>query len=163
MELKKHLDLRSIFVGLYVLVFVIYAVVGLRPVDAVDYEIVAELAIPAIGLEADVTKITLQNGKLNTPDSIVGSFSRNEHTTLLFGHSTTVFQHLDSAKLGDEIIYAHDSYYITDLEVKSKSDISMKQLLNSNTHDTLVLMTCAGKLLNDGDATHRLIITATKY
>jgi hypothetical protein len=29
--------------------------------------------------------------------------------------------------------------------------------------DTLVLMTCAGELLDNGDATHRLIITAVKY
>ena len=163
MELKRHLDLRYVFVGFYVLLFVIYAVIGLQPADAIDYEISADLSIPAIGLESGVTKLTLQDGKLNTPDTIVGSYSRAEHTTMLIGHSTTVFQHLDNVKVGDEIKYDYDSYYVTDIKVEAKADISMSKLLRDQSWDTLVLMTCAGKLLDNGDATHRLIITAIKY
>lgn len=163
MELKKHLDLRYVFVGFYVLLFAIYVAIGLRPVDAIDYEISANLSIPSIGLESDVTRLALQDGKLNTPDTIVGSYSRTEHTTMLIGHSTTVFQHLDSVRLGDEIKYDYDSYYVTDVRVEAKGDISMASLLRSNSMDTLVLMTCAGELLDNGDATHRLIITAVKY
>ena len=163
MELKRHLDLRYVFVGLYVLFVVVYVVIGLQPADAIDYEISADLEIPAIGLESGVTKLTLQDGRLNTPDTIVGSFSRAEHTTLLIGHSTTVFRHLDSVRVSDEIKYDYESYYVTDIEVEPKADISMSKLLKGSSADTLVLMTCAGELLDNGDATHRLIITAVKY
>lgn len=163
MELKRHLDLRYVFVGLYVLFIVVYVVIGLQPADAINYEISADLEIPAIGLESGVTKLTLQDGRLNTPDTIVGSFSRAEHTTLLIGHSTTVFRHLDSVRVRDEIKYDYESYYVTDIEVESKADISMSKLLKDSSIDTLVLMTCAGELLDNGDATHRLIITAVKY
>lgn len=163
MELKRHLDLRYVFVGLYVLFVVVYVVIGLQPADAIDYEISADLEIPAIGLESGVTKLTLQDGRLNTPDTIVGSFSRAEHTTLLIGHSTTVFRHLDSVRVSDEIKYDYESYYVTDIEVEPKADISMSKLLKDSSADTLVLMTCAGELLDNGDATHRLIITAVKY
>ena len=163
MELKRHLDLRYVFVGLYVLFVVVYVVIGLQPADAIDYEISADLEIPAIGLESGVTKLTLQDGRLNTPDTIVGSFSRAEHTTLLIGHSTTVFRHLDSVRVSDEIKYDYESYYVTNIEVEPKAGISMSKLLKDSSADTLVLMTCAGELLDNGDATHRLIITAVKY
>lgn len=163
MELKRHLDLRYVFVGLYVLFIVVYVVIGLQSADAIDYEISADLEIPAIGLESGVTKLTLQDGRLNTPDTIVGSFSRAEHTTLLIGHSTTVFRHLDSVRVSDEIKYDYESYYVTNIEVEPKAGISMSKLLKDSSADTLVLMTCAGELLDNGDATHRLIITAVKY
>ena len=163
MELKKHLDLRYLFVGLYVLLFVAYFVVGLQPADAANYEITANLAIPAIGLGADVTSLELHDGKLDTPDTIVGSFTRAENKTLLIGHSTTVFEHLDSVQNGDVIEYDDRSYMVVSKEVLAKSDVSMMRLLKSESHDTLVLMTCAGELLGNGDATHRLIITAVSY
>lgn len=163
MELKKHLDLRLIFVSIYLLFFVIYVIVGLQPADAIDYDVSANLLIPAIGFESDVVKLTPQNGELITPDTIVGSYSSSEHTTMLIGHSTTVFKYLNSVQLGDEIEYNHDSFYVTDYTIKAKADISMSKLLKDNPMDTVVLMTCAGELLENGDATHRLIITAVKY
>lgn len=163
MELKKHLGLRYVFVSLYVLFFMVYAVVGLQTADALDYEISARLGIPAIGLSSGVTKLTLQNGNLSTPDTIVGSYSRHDGTTLLIGHSTTVFEHLDSVQLADEIVYDKESYYVIAKEIKTKSDVSMHKLLKSRGNDVLVLMTCAGQLLDGGDATHRLIVTAVKH
>ena len=40
--------------------------------------------------------------------------------------------------------------------------IDMDKLLKTSRQDTVVIMTCAGKLLDGGDATHRLIITAIR-
>ena len=81
MELKKHLDLRYIFVGLYVLLFVAYIVIGLQPARATDYEIAAQLSIPEIGLKTEVATLTLKNGGLETPDTIAGVFrgQRTKH------------------------------------------------------------------------------------
>ena len=162
MELKRHLNLRYIFVGLYVILFVAYIVVGLQPAGATQYEISAELSIPGIELESDVTKLALHDGRLDTPDTIVGSYARYEDKTLLIGHSTTVFEHLSDVQIGDEITYDNVNYYVVSRYVQAKQDISMHKLLASEDSETLVLMTCAGELLGNGDATHRLIITAVK-
>lgn len=161
MELKRHFDLRYIFVGLYVLLFVAYIIVGLQPAEAVaNYQISANLSIPAIGLKSDVTELSLHDNNLDTPDTIVGSYSRADNKTLLIGHSTTVFEHLDDVHLGDIIEYNETSYTVISYKIQAKSDISMARLLKSADKDTIVLMTCAGELLDNGDATHRLIITA---
>ena len=161
MELKRHLNLRYLFVGLYVLFFVTYIVIGLQPAEAaVSYEVSANLSIPAISLESDVTELTLRDGNLDTPDTIVGSYSRADNKTLLIGHSTTVFEHLDDIHLGDKVEYDNISYTVVSYEIQAKTDISMARLLRSADDDTIVLMTCAGELLENGDATHRLIITA---
>ncbi len=44
--------------------------------------------------------------------------------------------------------------------VKEKSMISMSELLKADDKETIVIMTCAGESLENGDATHRLIVTA---
>ena len=163
MELKRHLDLRYIFVGVYVLFFLIYIVLGLQPAEAaVSYEVSANLSIPSIGLNSDVTSLSLRDGHLDTPDTIVGSFSRAKNKTLLIGHSTTVFEHLDSVQIGDEIVYNDRVYSVISREIQAKADISMARLLQAADNEMLVLMTCAGELLDGGDATHRLIITAVE-
>lgn len=161
MELRRHFDLRYVFVGLYVLFFALYIVVGLQPAEAaVSYDISANLSIPAIGLRSDVTELTLHDGNLDTPDTIVGSYSRADNKTLLIGHSTTIFAHLDDIRLGDMIEYNNTSYTVISYTIQAKSDISMTRLLKATNNDTIVLMTCAGELLENGDATHRLIVTA---
>ena len=161
MELKRHFDLRYIFVGLYVLLFVTYIIVGLQPAEAAaNYEISANLSIPAIGLRSDVTELTLRDGNLDTPDTIVGSYSRADNKTLLIGHSTTIFERLNEIRLGDTIEYDNASYTVISYKIQAKPDISMAHLLKRADEDTIVLMTCAGELLENGDATHRLIITA---
>ena len=43
-----------------------------------------------------------------------------------------------------------------------KAKIDMRDVLQAESNDTIVLMTCAGQDLGNKDATHRLIITA-KY
>ena len=88
MELKKRLNPKYVFVGLYALFFVAYIIVGLQPAEAAEsYEISTNLNISSINLSSDVTNLKLENHKLETPDKIVGSFSRAENKTLLIGHS----------------------------------------------------------------------------
>ena len=38
----------------------------------------------------------------------------------------------------------------------------MNKILEASDKDTVVLMTCAGKDLGNGDASHRLIVTAIR-
>ena len=160
MELKRRIDYRNVFVIIYFLVFIGYFVIGLLPANASDYHISGSVIIPSIGLESKVTDIEIQNGKLNTPDTIVGSYSTNERKTLLIGHASTVFESLFEAKVGDRIIYNKQIYTIIASQVYPKSEIRMSRLLGPSNRDTLIVMTCAGQDLGDGDATHRFIVTA---
>ncbi len=160
MELRRRLDLRMVLAGLYVLLFSIYIVVGLQPADATKLEVAAELSIPAIDLNSDVTNLKLNGTKLDTPGTIVGSYSQAKNKTLLIGHSTTVFENLNQVKVGDEINYDGKIYIVKESKTLAKAEISMDDLLAGAEIDTLEIMTCAGELLGGGDATHRLIVTA---
>ncbi len=160
MELKKHLDPRYIFTGLYVFAFLVYIFFGLQPAEASSYEISTELLIPAIGLVSDVTELALENNELKTPDSIVGSYSESENKVFLIGHSSTVFNKLDEVKKTDMIFYNKKLYIVVNVEISEKAEINMNRILAETNQETLIVMTCAGENLGGGDATHRLIITA---
>lgn len=160
MELRKHLSLKLVFVGLYVVLLATYILIGLQPVEATNYTISTELKIPSIALDSDVTTLQLRENQLDTPDTIVGSYSQARNKTLLIGHSTTVFDDLDEVHLADAIEYGNKLYRVVAIDQLEKSKINMNELLKTEEEDTLVIMTCAGKLFADGDATHRLIITA---
>ena len=162
MELRKHLDYRKIFIALFCLIFVVYFAYGLTPAEATYYNVSGELEIPVIGLNSDVAKVELVNNQLETPDDIVGNYSPNHNTTFLFGHSLGVFVRLNEVKLYDSIIYNGISYQVVARDMVTKSSISMNKLLAERERGTLVLMTCAGTLFENGDATHRLIITALR-
>ena len=162
MKVKQHFDTRKFFVGLYLLVFSVYLIIGLQPADATSYEVSAKLLIPQIGLDTVVTDLTLDEGQLNTPEMIVGSYSQAKNKTLLIGHSSTVFQDLDQIDLGDLINYDGSDYKVKKIDLMRKSQIDMSELLAPAEKDTIVIMTCAGELFQNGDATHRLILTAVK-
>lgn len=162
MEIRKHLDLRKLLAGIYILALAVYFAVGFMPADATNYDISAELSIPSIGLYSDVTKLSLKNHQLETPRTIVGSFTRNSHKTLLIGHSTTVFNKLDEVKIGDEIVYDDTIYYIYNMYTVKKEEIKMGKLLSGEEKDTIVLMTCTGEPMGELDATHRLIVWASR-
>ena len=162
MELKRRLDPKTVFIGLYVVLFAIYIIVGLQPAGAANYPVSSKLSIPAIDLTSDVTTLQLENHALNTPDTIVGSYSQAEHKTLLIGHSTTVFERLNEIKLGDLIEYDGSDYRVVSTTILPKEEISMNEVLQGADEDTLVIMTCAGQLLDGGDATHRLMIEAVR-
>lgn len=98
--------------------------------------------------------------ELEVPEQIAGSYSVHQNKTLIVGHSSTIFKNLKYLQLGDTITYSEKEYTITKIEEKLKQDISMAEVLKSETEDTLVLMTCAGDPVGNGDYTHRLIVIA---
>lgn len=160
MELKKSFDIRKIIIPLYVVSFLIYLMFGLLPAEATQYTIATKLEIPRIGLVSDVATLKLKNHVLETPADIVGSFTREENKVFLFGHVGTVFEKLSDLAVGDEIIYNSMIYYVESMMIVEKSMINMDEILRSEDEKTIVLMTCAGEELTNGDATHRLIVTA---
>lgn len=162
MELRHRLDPKFIFIGLYVLIVVAYIIIGLKPADAANYTISGYLNIPEINLTTNVAKLALTSGKLESPDEIAGSYSTSPRKTLIIGHSTTVFDDLHRVKLNSHIIYNDQDYRIVTIETKPKSDIRMSEVLAQAEKETIVLMTCAGQLYGNGDATHRLLITAVR-
>ena len=159
---KKLRSPRAIFGIVYLLFFMAYIFVGLQPAEATSYKISGKLEIPSINLVSDVTTLTLENQKLTTPDNIVGAFSSNKKRTLLMGHSTTVFSRLKDLKIGDEVSYNGEIYIIYDIKTVEKDSIKMVDLLKKTDQTSIVLMTCAGTLYGNQDASHRLIITANK-
>lgn len=144
------------------MILLVYVVIALKPADAANYAIDGKLSIPEINLVSDVAKLSLANGILEAPDTIAGSYSVSANKTLIIGHSTTVFENLKELKLNDDIFYGAKRYKISNVDIKQKSSIHMSELLAGAEKDTLVLMTCAGTLFDNGDATHRLIISATQ-
>lgn len=162
MELRHRLDPRKIFVGLYIMAFAAYIIIGLQPADAANYNVTGQLSIPSINLTSDVTEINLHDHKLDTPDTIVGSYSNTKHKTLLIGHSTTIFTELDQVHLKDQIIYNNQAYRVTSIDMIRKQTVNMSEILSETNQDTIVIMTCAGQLLGGGDATHRLMLTAIR-
>ncbi len=159
-ELRHRLNPRIIFVSLYFICFAIYLFYGLQPAEAVHYNVTDSLYIPSINLNTDVTAVELEGSKLPTPDTIAGSFSMSPNKTLLIGHSTTVFADLKNIELGDEITFSGKTYKVIRLEFKQKSAVDMSKVLKSEELDTIIIMTCAGQLLDGGDATHRFMVTA---
>lgn len=165
MELRRSFDIRKFVVLSYFLLASIYLAIGFLPksAEATNYSSTsAKLSIPSISLNSSVAAMTLHEGVLDTPDTIVGSFSRAKNKTFLVGHRAGVFENLNQIETGDEIIYNGASYTVTGAEVLAKAEISMNKLLAETEEPTLVVMTCAGDSLPGGDATHRLIITATR-
>ncbi len=130
------------------------------PAEAVQTNILSRLEIPSINLSTDAIKLEKNGGNLRTPDNLVGSYSEFQNKVFLVGHVSGVFSNLDDLIIGDEIIYSDIKYAVTSIEVTEKTEINMDLLLLPEENPTIVLMTCADEMLSDGDATHRLIITA---
>ena len=162
MILKRSLNLKRLFVIFYTLAFLVYIIYGLHPVEATEaYDVDTVLTIPSIGLNANVTVLEQTDDGLITPDDIVGSYSKYLNKTLLIGHSTGVFKDLNSVKNGDEVKYNGISYRVNKLVYTVKESINMEDLVAPADKESLILMTCAGELMDDGDATHRLVIFAS--
>lgn len=161
MELKRRWDHKKVLVRGYFGLLAIYLVVGLTPARAVEYEVTTQIVIPKIGLNADVMSMSMRDGVLETPDNAVGSYSRAENKTFLVGHASGVFGELDKIAVGDEIDYDLLKYTVAKIEIVKKDQIAMNALLAPADTDTIVIMTCAGEMRNNGDSTHRLIITAS--
>lgn len=163
MKIRKRFNFRGAFALFYVLAFAVYIVIGLQPAEAAkNYPVATNLTIPSIDLETGVTKLHFDGGTLDTPDTIVGSYSEANNKTLLIGHSGTVFQNLKNVKIGDIIIYDGKTYEVKIERLAAKEVIDMSEILMPAKKDTIVIMTCDGKTLGNGDATHRFIVTAVK-
>ena len=161
MELRRRrFDFRKIVTLFYVAAFATYLILGIQPAEATHYEISGNLNISSIGLNSDVTTLELKDHRLNTPDTIVGSYTKYDSKIFLIGHSSTVFKNLNQVKIGNTIEYNGKTYRITDTKTLAKSEIDMNALLAPETRNTLVIMTCAGEILENQDATHRFIVTA---
>ncbi|MDO4612375.1 MAG: class F sortase [Candidatus Saccharibacteria bacterium] len=161
MELKRKFNFKTCLIAVYVLFAVFYLVIGFLPAEATEYMISSSLSIPEIELSAEVTELELDDEGLETPDKIVGSFSYAENKTLLIGHSTTVFEDLSQVGAGSVVVYDGREYIVREAKTLAKDRIDMRKVLAEAEVDTIVMMTCAGELFGDGDATHRLILTAT--
>ncbi len=160
---KKLANPRAIFVGVYAVFLAAYIIIGLQPVSATStQQSFTSLVIPSIDLNTEVAKIHLKDGRLTIPDEIAGEFHTSRKNHLLLGHSTTVFRDLGNIKIGDKIYYSDNQYIVSSQKIIEKSDISMKDILRSDGSNKITLMTCAGELLDNQDATKRLIITAEK-
>ena len=146
MEIHKSVNLNKFLIFSYCFAFLVYLIVGLTPAEAAHYDIIAKVEIPRVGLVSDVADAKIENRELKTPESVVGSFSHNENKIFLFGHVGGVLKNLANLQIGDEIIY--------------ESMINMNEILKAEDEKTLVVMTCAGEDLGNGDSTHRLIVTA---
>ncbi len=161
MELKRRrFDIRKIVTVLYVVAFLAYLIVGLQPAEAVQYDVSSRIEIPSIGLSSDVTRMRLVEHKLATPDTIVGSYTQAYHKTLLVGHASTVFSDLNLVEVGEKIYYGGKEYVVNKIEFYRKEDVEMDKVLMGADNDTIIVMTCAGKLYGT-DASHRLLVTAT--
>ena len=153
----------KVVTALFSLIFLpIYLFLGFQPslpADAANYPV---LSIPTIHLETPVAPVELIERELKAPATIAGAYSSQENKILIIGHSSTVFKKLDQILIGDTFIYDNEQYRIQDTSIRTKSDINMSEVLAASGEKTIVIMTCAGTPLPDQDATHRLIITATK-
>ena len=99
---------------------------------------------------------------------------RREYFLLFEGIDTFGEIYLNGEKIGEsdnmfiaqdfevteKIKYNEKNYTITKLEFKQKTLIDMSKVLESEDEETIVIMTCAGVLLDNGDATHRFMVTA---
>ena len=160
---KKLASPRAIFVSVYAVFLAVYIIVGLQPVSATSTtQIINTLLIPSIDLKTNVTKLALKDKELQIPDDIVGEFHTSKKNHLLLGHSTTIFKNLENLDVGDTIYYGDNRYIVSSEEIKDKDQVNMKELLKNTGAEKITLMTCAGELLENQDATRRLIITAEK-
>ena len=157
---RKQCNFRLLATYIYVACFAIYLFIGFQPVGAKNYEIIGRLNISSINLNTPVTSVQLEGKTLVAPDDIIGAYSVNPTKTLLIAHSTTAFSNLSDIRLDDEIYYKNQLYMVTNLETLPKSSVDMQKVLDTADKPTLVLMTCAGELLDHHDATHRLLVTA---
>ncbi len=161
MELKKPINFRRMVVVFFAVFLSIYFIHGFKPsAEATHYEKSGDIFIPAIGLSSDVTSLKLENHRLNTPNTIVGSFSQNENTILLIGHVSTIFSKLNDVTIGDAIIFNSVEYTVKDIAILPKNKIKMNELLGASEYRTIILMTCHGEQINQNDFEERLIVTA---
>lgn len=146
----------------YMIAIPAFIIVGLQPAQAANVDGLPTLSIPAVSIETPVSESSLDGKQLSVPDAIAAEYSEDPSKLFLMGHSSTVFKNLKNIEVGDEVYYNGNKYIVNDVAIKPKSAIKMKEILAPAEHETVIIMTCAGKSLGANDYTHRLIVTAEK-
>lgn len=154
--------IKVLFSAFFMIALPIYLYTGFQPashVEAVSYPL---LEIPSINLATPVEPLALENHELISPATIAGSYQRFENKLFIIGHASTVFQNLEQVQEGDLITYNGDTYQVFLLETIAKSDIDMSKVIGNTPTPVMIIMTCAGTPLPGQDATHRLLVYASK-
>lgn len=154
--------IKVLFSAFFMIALPIYLYAGFQPashVEAVSYPL---LEIPSISLSTPVEPLALENHELISPATIAGSYQRFENKLFIIGHASTVFQNLEQVQEGDLITYSGDTYQVFLLETIAKSDIDMSKVIGDTPTPVMIIMTCAGTPLPGQDATHRLLVYASK-
>lgn len=158
-------SLRTIkvtFSAFFMVVLPIYLYVGFQSTSHVEAVSYPTLEIPSINLSTPVEPLSLTGNELISPATIAGSYQRFENKLFIIGHSSTVFQNLDQIQEGDFITYNGNNYQVFLLEILAKSDIDMSSVIGNTSTPIMIIMTCAGTPLPGQDATHRLLVYASK-
>ncbi len=155
-------EIKFFLLSFLSLMLPIYLFIGLQPSIPAEAASYPTLEINSISLKTPVAPLVITNQQLYAPDTLAGAYSQSENKTFIIGHSSTVFKKLDQVHVDDTLTYSNKIYRIVELKTLQKADISMTEILQAESEDTIILMTCAGEPLPERDATHRLIITA-KY
>lgn len=154
--------IRVVFSAFFLIALPLYLYVGFRPahhVEAVSYPL---LEIPSIGLSTPVEPLALEGRELTAPTTIAGSYQRFENKLFIIGHASTVFQHLNQIQVNDFLVYNGETYQVFQIETLAKEDIDMSSVIGNTPTPVMIIMTCAGTPLPGQDATHRLLVYASK-
>lgn len=160
---------QKFFLMTYAAVMAVYFLIGFLPAaNAEDYQIGGSLNIPSINLSTDVAELELSGNTLVSPGEIAGEFTNAKNKLLIIGHAKTVFHNLIGVQTGDEFDYTGENeefsgkFKVSEVKILEKSKIDMSEILAAEEEPTIVIMTCAGEMLSNTDATERLIITAKR-
>lgn len=158
----ENSEIKMFLMSFFAIMLPIYIFIGLQPAPIANASDLPQLSIPSIDLETPVTAVNLVNHEFIVPEYIAGFYTQAENKIFLMGHSSTIFKKLDRVKVGETFTYNNTTYRIRNIETLPKSEISMTKILQAEEQETVIIMTCAGTPLPNRDATHRLIISATK-
>lgn len=155
-------EIKMFLSAFFAIMLPVYIFIGLQPIPNAEAASLPKLEIKSISLATPVAPIQLKDRRLIAPNHIAGIYSNAENKLFIIGHSSTVFKKLDQVHIGDTFSYNDITYRIQKLETIPKTEISMSEILQAESEPTIIIMTCAGEPLANQDATHRLIVTATK-
>lgn len=156
-------EVKMFLVAFLAIMLPVYLFIGFQPAIPADAASYPQLEISSINLKTPVASLELTSDhQLIAPAAIAGVYTQATNKLFIIGHSSTVFKKLNQVNLYDLFTYDNKTYQITDIETLAKADISMREILQAEPEETVIIMTCAGSPLPNQDATHRLIVTATR-
>ena len=131
------------------------------------------LYIPSISLMANVQDVGIdKKGNMDVPPEKssnvgwykYGTLPGNTGTAVFDAHNTAAFKKLKDVPIGEEIYVFTSSGKWLKFKVSKAKTYSMKTLTPSTlfaqtNKKQINLITCAGTLLGNGEATHRLIVS----